>query len=404
MKRRYSRLWRCGFDLRCLRLPLFCSWFAAVSMAQTTAPAGDAGRAVYVGDELLKGYDPKPQLVTKATRVDRPKFPAIDVHCHWDALVAPEFLLRAMDELGVEKAVNLSGGWGSQLERMLSRYHARAPDRLLVFANIDFSMIDVDEVARRWPEQLETYRAAGLSGLKIFKSLGLTERTGAGLVGARKDPSRPLIAIDDPRLDAVFEKCGELKMPVLIHSADPPAFFEPVDEKNERWMQLKRHPDWSFYSQWGDRPSREDVLAQRNRRIARHPRTVFIVAHMAEHADDLAGLAAFLDAHPNAYVDLSAREAEIGRQPFAARRFMIEYADRVLFGTDRYPGRSDQPRHRIYYRMLETDDEYFDYYDHPFPPTGDWKIYGLNLPDDLLRKTYRENALRALKGEMPMTG
>jgi predicted TIM-barrel fold metal-dependent hydrolase len=166
-------------------------------------------------------------------------------------------------------------------------------------------------------------------------------------------------------------------------------------------MQLRRHPDWSFFAP--QFPARDEVLAQQERRIARHPQTVFILAHFGDRVDNLADAGALLDRLPNVYMDMSAREAELGRQPFTARRFMIRYADRILFGTDRYPGRPDQPRHRIYYRMLETDDEYFDYFDHPFPPTGEWKIYGLSLPDDVLRRIYRENALRALTGQMPLT-
>lgn len=355
--------------------------------------AGDeppAGRAVYAGDELLKDYQPRPSLVAAQTKVDKPRFPAIDVHCHWSEPVSPDLLLRAMDDLGVEKSVNLSGGWGAALDRMLARYHDRSADRLLIFANIDWTEVDEPDFAAVRAKELAEYHARGVAGLKIFKGLGLTDRDGSGR----------LIAIDDPRLDPVFRACAELKIPVLIHSADPPPFFQPVDRLNERWMQLKRHPDWSFFGP--QFPPRDEVLAQRDRRIERHPDTVFIVAHMAEHADDLARLGAFLDAHPNAYVDLSAREAEIGRQPFSARRFLVKYADRILFGTDRYPGRPDQPRHRIYYRLLESEDEYFDYYDHPYPPTGEWKIYGLNLPDDVLRKVYRDNALRALAGEKPI--
>jgi predicted TIM-barrel fold metal-dependent hydrolase len=364
--------------------------FLLLLIAVSLGEEPPAGRAVYVGPELLKDYDPRPALVTKQTRVDRPRFPAIDVHCHWSEPVTAELLLKAMDELGVEKSINLSGGWGSELERNLARYHAKATDRLLVFANIDWAKIDEPDFTVTRVRELEEFHRRGVAGLKIFKSLGLGDRDSAGR----------LIAIDDPRLDAIFAKCGALKIPILIHAADPPPFFDPVDRLNERWMQLKRHPDWSFHGP--DFPKRDDVLAQRDRRIARHPDTVFIVAHMAEHADDLKRLGDFLDAHPNAYVDLSAREAEIGRQPFTARRFFIDRADRILFGTDRYPGRPDQPRHRIYYRMLETDDEYFDYYEHPFPPTGEWKIYGLNLPEDVLRKVYRENARRALAGEKPL--
>lgn len=366
-----------------------------VASGQTTAPASapaadpPAGQAVYVGEELLKEYRPRPALVTKQTRIDKPRFPAIDVHCHWFEPVSAELLLGAMDDLGVEISVNLSGGWGEALERSLARYHAKAPGRLLVFGNVDFSQADQPDFAARTVDELSRHCAAGMAGLKVFKSLGLTTKDSAGR----------LVAIDDPRLDPIFERCGVLNLPVLIHSADPPPFFQPVDRFNERWMQLKRHPSWSFHGPGF--PTREEVLAQQERRIARHPRTVFILAHFGDRADDLAAAADRLRRYPNVYMDLSAREAEIGRQPYAARRFFLAHADRILFGTDRYPGRPDQPRHRIYYRLLETDDEYFDYYDHPFPPTGEWKVYGLHLPDDVLRKVYRENALRALRGQMP---
>jgi predicted TIM-barrel fold metal-dependent hydrolase len=294
-----------------------------------------------------------------------------------------------MDELGVEKAVNLSGGWDDRLERNLARYAAHAPDRLLLFANIDFSRIDEPEFGARRADELRAWKARGVAGLKVFKGLGLTERDAGG----------KLIRIDDPRLDPIWAACGALKMPVLIHSADPPAFFEPVDRYNERWMQLTRRPNWSFFGP--QFPSRDEVLAQRDRVLARHRQTVFIVAHLGEHGDDLAVASRWLDTHPNVYTDLSGREAELGRQPYAARRFLERYSHRVLFGTDRYPGTREQPRHRIYYRLLESQDEYFDYFDHPFPPTGEWKVYGLFLADDVLRRIYRENASRALAGEMP---
>jgi len=342
------------------------------------------GPAVFVGETVLKPYDPTPALVTKVTRVDRPKFPATDIHAHWPASVEPAALLAAMDDLGVERSVNLSGGFGPQLDQMLSRYHDASPGRLAIFANIDFSRIDAPTFASDHVAMLERGRARGLAGLKIFKNLGLTIR----------DASGRLVAIDDPRLDPIWAACGRLKLPVLIHSADPAAFFAPVDEHNERWLQLKRHPDWSFH---GDRfPSREEVLAQRDRVIARHRGTTFIGAHLGDHGEDLSALEQRLAAHPNFVVDLSAREAELGRQPYTARRVLIRWQDRVLFGTDRYPGRLDQPRHRLYYRLLETDDEYFKYYDHPFPPTGEWRVYGLHLPDGVLAKIYQRNADRVL--------
>jgi len=374
---------RIAIALLLLRLVVpSCSTFAAEPET--------AGRAVYVGDELLKDYAPRSPLVTKATAVNKPKFRAIDIHCHWYPPVEPALLLAAMDELGIEKAVNLSGGWGETLDKNLAVYRKHAPDRILIFANVDFSKIDSPNFGASTAMTLEGYRAKGVAGLKVFKSLGLTERDSAG----------ELIAIDDPRLGAIWEKCGQLKIPVLIHSADPSAFFEPVDRFNERWMQLKRHPDWSFF---GPKfPPRDTVLKQRNRIFADHRDTVFIVAHLGEHGDDLAAASRLLDNNPNLYMDLSGREAELGRQPYAARKFLIRHADRILFGTDRYPGRRDQPRNKLYYRLLETDDEYFDYYHHPFPPGGDWKVYGLFLPDDVLKKIYHDNADRALRGQRPV--
>lgn len=361
----------------------------AFSQEPTTEPA--IGRAVYVGEELLKDYDPEPTLKTAATTIDKPKFPVIDIHCHWTMQQSPHQLLKAMDELGVERSVNLSGGFGAELDAMLERFHAAAPDRLLVFANIDFSRIDEPDFGERQAAGLRAAQKKGVSGLKIFKSLGLTI----------KDTSGKIVPIDDPRLDPIWNVCGELKMPVLIHAADPAAFFQPIDAKNERWMQLKRHPDWSFHGP--DFPTREEVLAQRDRMVAKHPNTVFIEAHLSDLGDDLDRLTATLERHPNVYVDLSGRVSELGRQPYAARKFLIAQQDRVLFGTDRYPGRPDQPRHRVYYRFHETADEYFKYYDHPFPPSGDWRIYGVHLPDAALRKIYHDNAYRALRGELPIS-
>jgi predicted TIM-barrel fold metal-dependent hydrolase len=360
----------------------------ALSCAQRRSQE-NAGRAVYVENELLRDYHPRSQLVTTVSNITKPRHAAIDIHCHWPATVEPQALITAMDRLGVDKAVNLSGGWGAALDEQLATYHQFDSQRLLVFANVEFEKIAAPEFAERTVHQLREYHRRGVAGLKVFKNLGLTTR----------DVTGRLIAIDDARLAPIWQACGELSIPVLIHSADPPAFFQPVDRNNERWMQLKRHPGWSFYgSQF---PTRDEVLAQRNRLFANHAGTTFIVAHLGEHGDDLALAAEMLDKYPNVYTDLSGREAELGRQPFAARRFLTKYADRVLFGTDRYPGRADQPRNVLYYRLLESSDEYFDYYDHPFPPGGDWKVYGLSLPDDVLKKIYHTNAARALAGKRP---
>jgi predicted TIM-barrel fold metal-dependent hydrolase len=387
--------------LAMLRRLLLSAWLgvriasAAAAQSPTTAPAtrpgdDDIGVAVYVGDELLRAYRPESTLVTPVTIVKRAKFPAIDIHCHWTRRVEPAFLVAKMDAMNVSHAVNLSGGFGDEAFAMLERYNAHEFDgRLITFVNLDFAGFDDSA----WPDRMTTFldeaHRRGAKGLKLFKDFGLTIRDASGAV----------IPVDHPRLDAVWSKCAQLGWPVLIHSADPVAFFRPTDERNERWMQLRRHPSWSFHGP--QFPGWDEVIAQRNRMIARHPRTQFIVAHLGEAGHDLQTLASWLDTMPNMHVDLSGRENEFGRQPFRARRFFIRYADRVLFGTDRYPGRIDQPRYTIYFRLLETEDEYFDYYDHPYPPAGEWKVYGLNLPDDVLRRIYRDNAAKLLKLQIP---
>ncbi len=337
------------------------------------------GSAVYAGDTVLLDYYPTPQLVTPQTLVRAAKFPAIDIHCHWGPEQDAAAMLRAMDERNVSHAVNLSGGETAEAIRAMKRQFSN--DRFIIFANLDYSKLGEDVF---YEQALRDAHAAGAYGLKIWKNLGLT------LV----DETGQRVPVDDPRLDVVWRTCAELDMPVLIHVADPAAFFEPIDGHNERWMQLYRHPDWAFS---GDRfPNRAQILAERDRMIARHPETNFIGAHVANEAEDLASVGERMRKLPNLYADISGRVAELGRQPYSARKFFIEFQDRVLFGTDRYPGRPDQPRYRVYFRFLETDDEYFKYYQHPFPPTGEWRIYGVFLPDEVLQKVYHANAAKLL--------
>jgi uncharacterized protein len=345
-----------------------------------------AGMAVYVGDELLRDYRPRSTLVTPAHFIAKGKFPVVDIHCHWTRGLDPAAMLSAMDSLNVRYAVNLSGGYGPACFEMLDKFAKPSDGRLIIFANLDFAQIDDPQFGVKMVSFLEEAHQRGAMGLKIFKTLGLTVQDHDGKV----------VPIDDARLDPIWDACARLDMPVLIHSADPIAFFSPVDETNERWMQLKRHPDWSFADR-GKFPTWEEVIAQRNRVIAKHRATRFIVAHMAESSNDYVRLGRWLDENPNLVVDLSGRDNEIGRQPRTSRAFFVKYADRILFGTDRYPGRLDQPRYHVYFRMLETDDECFDYYDNAFPPSGEWKIYGLGLPDDVLEKVYGGNARRVLK-------
>ena len=355
-----------------------------------TVERGGAGEdeAGELAERLLQihqEYRPRSMLQTPEHPVERARFPVVDVHAHWTAQPAPEDLIAHMDRLNITYAVNLSGGWGERLETLLARYKDFAPERFEILANVDFSEADQPGFAEKWTGVLEQAKARGASGLKIYKSLGLTTKDGSGT----------LVRVDDPRLDPIWATCGELGMPVLIHSADPLAFFEPIDRTNERLMQLGRHPDWSFHGP--EFPDRDDVLAQRNRVLEKHPGTTFIGAHLGGNAEDLAALGGVLDRYPNFVVDISGRVAELGRQPYTARRFVLKYPDRILFGTDRYPGRTSQPRYRPYFRFLETQDEYIEYHEHDFPPTGEWRIHGIFLPDEVLKQVYHRNADRIFR-------
>jgi predicted TIM-barrel fold metal-dependent hydrolase len=182
-----------------------------------------------------------------------------------------------------------------------------------------------------------------------------------------------------------------LKFSVLIHVADPLAFFQPIDEKNERWEELHRRPEWSFYGP--QFPKHDELIAAFHRVVERHPKTTFLGAHMDSHAEKLPAVAEALEKYPNLYVELASRIAELGRQPYSARKFLIKFQDRVLLGTD---GPWPEERLKLYWRFLETEDEYFPYSEKEFPPQGFWQIYGVHLPDEVLRKIYFENSLRLL--------
>ncbi|GAB4455700.1 MAG: hypothetical protein Kow00120_25170 [Anaerolineae bacterium] len=342
-------------------------------------------------DLLLRDYRPRPRLVTKATHITQPRYPVHDAHNHLGETFGGGWinrpvaaLLDRLDEAGVRVYVDLDGGWGEDiLQAHLDRIKAAAPARFRVFGGVDW---------RAWPERgdgfatwaaerLRAQAAWGADGLKIWKPFGLQVRNPEGAVAK----------IDDARLDPIWQTAGELGLPVLIHVADPVAFFDPLDAANERWEELHAHPDWHFPSP--PYPAFLTILEDLARLVARHPGTTFIGAHVGCYAEDLAWVGALLDRCPNFYVDFSARIAELGRQPYSARRFFIQYADRILFGTDSGP---DLDTYRIYYRFLETDDEYFNYSPAPTPPTGRWQIYGLHLPDDVLEKVYYGNAARVI--------
>lgn len=351
----------------------------------------------------LPNFRPKAQLVAPRTPITRAKFPVVDVHTHPRLRFrhAPELLdefVGVMDDHNVALCVSLDGGLGDDLEEHFD-YLAPHAERFLVFANVDWQGGGSGDnwetwdchrpgFARRTAQRLAEAKRRGVVGLKVFKRLGLYYR----------NPDGSLVAIDDPRWDPIWAACGELGLPVIIHTADPVAFFEPIDERNERWEELHRHPDWSFHGTdptgrpW---PTHDELLAARNRIIERHPGTTFIGAHIANHPENLAKVGGWLDRYPNLVVEISSRIAELGRQPRTAREFLLRYQDRVLFGTDgpRPPGRLSP-----HWRFFETRDEYFPYAENPFPPQGLWRIDGVGLPDTVLRKIYAENAARVIPG------
>jgi predicted TIM-barrel fold metal-dependent hydrolase len=286
-----------------------------------------------------------------------------------------------MDACDVETAVNITMETGQAAIETMERFHQASPGRFVTVAWTDWNGVERSDFTERSLERLERLVEHGARGIKFWKDLGLTVR----------DASGALLRVDDERLAPLCVKAAEWKIPLIIHTADPAAFFTPIDRFNERYEELAAHPDWSF-SNAG--VSKAELMEQRDRLIARHPNTTFVAAHLAESSEDLEYVGRLLDRFPNLYVDISARTAELGRQPYTARRFLVKYADRILFGTDLVP---EVEMYRLYYRFLETADEYFEYPSHA-SRQGRWNIYGVFLPDEVLRKVYRANALKLLHG------
>jgi predicted TIM-barrel fold metal-dependent hydrolase len=330
----------------------------------------------------IEEYAPRSTLVVPQTIVTRAKFPFIDVHNHQRGNMPPERLdqlVREMDELNMKVMVNLSGGTGERLRQTLANMKGRYPDRFVIFANLDFSGIDDSGWGERAATRLEEDIQAGAGGLKIFKNLGMDLRDSKG----------QRIPTDDPRFDPVWRKCGELKVPVLIHTGEPRPFFEPHDKYNERWLELKQIPSRARppdrYPPW------ETIMAEQHHVFEKHPGTIFINAHLGWLGGNLAELGRLMDKYPNMYTEIGAVLAELGRQPRFARKWFIRYQNRVMFGKDSY----NPVEYHTYFRVLETADEYFDYYRkrHAF-----WAMYGLDLPDEVLRKLYYKNALHVIPG------
>ena len=324
-------------------------------------------------------YNPPSTLVVPEHKLTKAKFPFIDVHNHQFQMPSMDLgtLISEMDKLNMKVMVNLSGQSGETLKRSADNIKANYPKRFIVFANVDFRRVGEEGWGEKVARQLEEDVKNGANGLKIYKSLGFSVN----------DINGKRVTIDDPRLDPVWKKAGELKIPVLIHTADPKPFWQPMDDKNERWLELALNPN----RKRGDtNPAPWDTLiAEQHRMFKKHPKTTFIAAHFGWYPNDLAKLGQLLDEMPNVVVEFGAVIAELGRQPRTAKQFFTRYQDRILFGKDSWV----PDEYATYFRVLETEDEYFPYHKkyHAF-----WAMYGMGLPDPILKKIYYKNALRII--------
>jgi len=347
-----------------------------------------------LADLPLRDFRPRSSLRVPAHHVPSARFPVVDAHNHlgrwlsadgsWSAPDVAE-LLAVMDACNVATIVNLDGLQGPELLANLERYDAAHPGRFLTFCQLDWTVTARPGFGDRLAAELERCVDDGARGLKVWKQLGLRIRDDRG----------DLLMPDDRRLVPLWETAARLGIPVTIHVADPVAFFEPLDRTNERLEELLANPDWHF----GERdvfPPFERIIESFEALVASHPSTTFIGAHVACFAEDLAWVSRMLDTYPNLYADTAARIAELGRQPRAARALILRHPDRILFGTDLFP--PEQGMYAIHFRFLETADEHFPYSVDDPPPEGRWAISGLDLPDEVLRKLYGENARRTIPG------
>lgn len=330
----------------------------------------------------FEDYDPPSTLVVPEHHVTRSKFPFIDVHNHQFSMPTQDLsvLIREMDKLNMMVMVNLSGrgrGSADHLAGGIDNVKKHYPKRFIIFTNMDFSAIDDPQWQGRMLKQLEEDVKRGANGLKIYKSLGMFNQDSKG----------NRIKIDDPRIGPIWDKCGELGIPVLIHAADPKSFWDPLDKDNERWLELKTHPN----RRRGDTDPApwEQIIHEQHNIFRQHPNTKFINAHLGWYGNDLRTLGSLLDQFPNMYTEIGAVIAELGRQPRVASEFLIKYQDRVMFGKDSWV----PEEYETYFRVLETEDDYFPYHKryHAF-----WRMYGLNLPDEVLKKIYYKNALKVI--------
>lgn len=354
-----------------------------------------------VEEVLLKDFQPKSLLNIPEHIPETARFPVVDAHNHLFGDLSAERLIEIMDAAGVRVWVNVTGNVILPLEnntytiarrdftQFAEHYMEEYPGRFAALTMSDFAqwgdpVLLKDDFVDRCIQHLEEDLGRGACGLKLTKELGLFFRDGDGT----------MLSVDDRRLYPIWQRAGDLDIPVLIHVSDPEAFFLPIDARNEHYLTLREFPAWGFH---GAHFSKAELLQQRNRMIADHPKTMFILPHVANHPEDLGSVAELLDAHPNVVIDFSARIDELGRQPYSAHDFIVKYQDRILFGLD-MPVSPEA--YRCYYRVLETRDEFFDYPDYigRFDVYTRWKLYGLDLPDEVLKKVYYENAERVIPG------
>ncbi|GGM38393.1 amidohydrolase family protein [Promicromonospora citrea] len=352
--------------------------------------AGDTAD-VAVPDLRLVEWAPRPQVSVPVTRVPRAAVPAVDVHNHLGRWLTPDWcapdvdaLLALMDAANIATVVNLDGLWGDELEANLDRYDRAHPDRFVTFCQVDWTLLERPDGEQVIAEQLRDSAARGARGLKVWKNVGLTVR----------GPDGALVLPDDPRVVGVLTLAGELGLPVLIHVADPKAFFDPLDAHNERFDELAGHPSWSFADR--DRyPAFDDLIDALERLLVATPGTRYIGAHVGCVAEDLDRVERLLRAAPNLVVDIAGRLGELGRQPRRFRRLVEDFPDRVLFGTDAFPLSAEELE--VHFRFLESADEAFDYVPgEDVPPQGRWQIAGAALPAHLLPGLYADNARRVL--------
>ena len=325
----------------------------------------------------IEEYSPKSTLIVPQHPVKRSKYPFIDVHNHQFDMPIKNLpkLVSEMDSLNMGFMINLSGFRGLYLRKSLENIKKNAPTRFGLFINIDFENIDNKNFSETQVALIDSAVIAGVMGLKVYKSLGLTSRDNKG----------DRIAINDSRLDPIWKACGDNNIPVLIHSGEPASFWNPKDKFNERWLELRQKPN--RYRDPEINPSFEEVMAEQHDVFRKHPNTTFINAHLGWMGNDLDRLGEHLDLYPNVLTEIGAVLAEIGRQPIKANQFFIAYQDRILFGKDSY----NVSEYYTYFRVLETNDEYFEYYRKRH---AHWRMYGLALPDSILKKLYYKNALK----------